>query len=58
MFRGVYIMIKILLGSLIGGVVGYLVYKFIGCHSGSCPITSSPVMSVLYGALIGSMLTR
>ncbi|MEI7941916.1 MAG: DUF6132 family protein [Candidatus Riflemargulisbacteria bacterium] len=51
-------MIKILLGSLIGGVVGYLVYKFIGCHSGSCPITSSPVMSVLYGALIGSMFTR
>ena len=51
-------MIKIILGVIIGGVLGYLVYHFIGCHSGTCPITSSPILSVLYGAVIGSMLMR
>lgn len=36
-----------------GGVFGYLYYRFIGCSSGACPLTSNPVTSVLYGALIG-----
>lgn len=39
-----------------GGVVGYLYYRFIGCSTGVCPITSQPVPSIIYGALIGAML--
>jgi hypothetical protein len=38
---------------LLGALGGFLYYNFIGCYSGSCPITSSPVMSTMYGALIG-----
>ncbi|MDD4293760.1 MAG: DUF6132 family protein, partial [Bacteroidales bacterium] len=29
---------------------------FIGCESGSCPITSSPLNSSIYGALLGALL--
>ncbi len=43
------------LGVLAGAVGGYLYYHFIGCTSGSCPITSQPVNSTLYGAMMGGL---
>lgn len=45
-----------LLGAAIGGAAGYAYYFYIGCVSGTCPITSSPVMSVIWGAVIGGLL--
>jgi len=44
---------NILLGILIGGVLGYLYYRLIGCSSGTCPITSNKYISTLYGAVMG-----
>lgn len=44
-----------IVGALIGGVGGYLYYYFIGCTSGSCSITSSPVNSTIYGMLLGGL---
>jgi hypothetical protein len=46
------------LGIIIGGVGGFLFYKFVGCSSGSCGITSSPYMSTIWGALSGWFLSR
>ena len=43
-------------GIIAGGVGGYLYYSFIGCSSGQCSITSSPVNSTLYGAMMGGLL--
>lgn len=45
-----------LLGALLGAAGGYLYWKFIGCSTGTCPITSSPTISTLYGVLMGSLL--
>lgn len=42
-----------ILGAALGAVGGYAYYHFIGCSSGSCPITSNPYMSVIFGAVIG-----
>jgi len=42
---------------VIGAAAGFLFYKFVGCSSGTCPITSSPVGSTLYGMLIGLVLS-
>ncbi len=40
-----------------GGVgLGYLYYYFIGCNSGTCPITSSPWGSMGVGGLMGLLL--
>ena len=41
---------------LIGAAAGYLYYAFIGCASGTCPITSNPYISTAYGAGMGLLL--
>ena len=46
----------VIIGALIGGVVGFLYWKFIGCSSGTCMITSKPLNSSLYGVLMGGLL--
>jgi hypothetical protein len=38
---------------VIGGAGGYLFYRLVGCKTGSCPITSSPWLSTIYGAVLG-----
>ncbi|MBP1675986.1 MAG: hypothetical protein H6Q20_545 [Bacteroidetes bacterium] len=43
-------------GIVTGAIGGYLYYHFVGCQSGTCPITSNPYISVIYGALIGYLL--
>jgi len=45
--------IKLLIFSSAGATLGFAYYYFIGCHSGSCPITSNPVISTLYGLMAG-----
>ena len=50
-------MVKMIIGAAIGGLLGFLYYKFIGCASGTCPITSKPLNSVLYGAVMGLLLS-
>jgi hypothetical protein len=39
---------------LIGGSAGFFYYKFVGCRN-SCAITSDPVRSVIWGALMGGI---
>lgn len=50
--------LKMIIGIFIGGALGYLYYKKIGCSSGTCPITSSARGSTIYGALIGLLLSN
>jgi len=49
-------MVRMILGPLIGAVAGFAYYKFIGCASGACPITSNPWVSTIYGAVMGFMI--
>lgn len=45
-----------IIGIAVGAIGGYLYYYFIGCSSsGTCPITSRPLNSTLYGALMGGL---
>ncbi len=50
-------MLKIIIGAAIGGVLGFLYYKLVGCSAGTCPITSKPLNSILYGATMGFLLS-
>ena len=44
------------IGAIIGAITGYLYYKHVGCASGTCRITSKPLNSTVYFALIGGLL--
>jgi hypothetical protein len=43
------------IGAVIGAIAGYFYWQQAGCSSGTCMITSKPVNSTLYGALMGSL---
>ena len=45
-----------LIGSILGAISGFLYWNFVGCSGGSCAITSSPVNSTIYGALMGFLI--
>jgi hypothetical protein len=44
------------LGVILGAIAGYAYYYFVGCASGTCAITSKPLNSTLYGAVMGGLL--
>ena len=41
----------------LGGLGGFAYYYFIGCQTGTCPITRNPYISTSYGMLIGLVLS-
>ncbi len=45
-----------LAGIAVGAVGGFLYYYYIGCASGTCAITSKPINSTIYGAVMGGLL--
>jgi len=45
-------------GLLLGACAGYLYYTYVGCSSGTCPITSKPLNSTLYGAMMGGLFVN
>lgn len=47
---------KTIIGIIFGGILGYCYYKFVGCVSGTCAITSNPINSTLYGAGMGALI--
>jgi hypothetical protein len=44
-----------IIGILTGAIGGYAYYHYVGCSSGTCPITSKPLNSTLYGSLMGGL---
>ena len=44
------------IGIVVGAIAGYLYYFYVGCVTGSCTITSKPLNSTLYGALMGGLV--
>jgi hypothetical protein len=47
---------KPIVGAIAGGLLGFAYYYFVGCKSGTCPITSNPYISILFGAVMGLLL--
>jgi hypothetical protein len=40
----------------VGAIGGFAYYYFIGCASGTCPISSNPYISTVYGTLMGMLV--
>ena len=47
-----------ILPAMAGAGGGYLYYRFIGCASGTCPITSNPWSSTVYGAVLVLLVSQ
>ncbi len=50
-------LVRAIIGIVIGAALGFAYYKFIGCSTGACPITSNPLSSSLYGAVLGLLMS-
>jgi hypothetical protein len=46
-----------LIGIVLGAIAGYLYWLQVGCVSGTCAITSKPINSTVYGALMGYLVS-
>ena len=40
-----------------GAVLGFAYQRVVGCRTGTCPITSNPYVSTIYGAVMGYLLS-
>lgn len=45
-----------LIGSVIGAIAGYVYWQQVGCVTGTCAITSKPLNSTIFGAMMGSLV--
>ena len=44
-------------GIILGAIGGYIYYIKIGCQAeGTCPITSNPALTMLWGAILGFLI--
>ncbi len=55
--RKVRRMLHLAVSIIGGGALGYAYYRFIGCASGTCPISSNPYISTIYGAVMGYLVS-
>lgn len=45
-----------IIGAVTGAAGGAVYYATIGCSSGSCPITSNPWLTTLWGGVMGYLI--
>jgi hypothetical protein len=56
MTRPKAMILRIVIGVVVGGGLGFAYYKFVGCSTGTCPLTSNPFISTLYGMVVGALV--
>lgn len=46
------------LNMVLGGIIGYAFYHYVGCANGTCIITGNPYVSTLYGIYMGWLISE
>ncbi|MBL7683817.1 MAG: hypothetical protein JNK00_10695 [Flavipsychrobacter sp.] len=45
----------VIIGVILGAIGGFAYWYFVGCANGTCMITSKPLNSSIYGAVMGGL---
>jgi hypothetical protein len=48
---------RIALSAVVGGALGFGYYKLVGCRTGACPLTATPLRAILYGSTFGLLFS-
>ncbi|NBP70521.1 MAG: hypothetical protein EBR30_21745 [Cytophagia bacterium] len=46
------------IAATVGATAGFVYWYYVGCNSGTCAITSSPINSSVYGGVMGILLVN
>ena len=49
-------LLKSVVGAAVGMAVGYVLYRFVGCKTGACPLTANPWVAMAIWGLMGLLL--
>lgn len=47
-----------IIGALAGALIGFSYWYFIGCTTNTCPMKSSPAITIIYGTIVGIFIAR
>jgi hypothetical protein len=50
-------LIRVVIGGVVGAGVGFLMYRFVGCRTGACPLTANPYVAMFVWGLMGVLIT-
>ena len=42
-----------IIGAVVGAALGFSYQRLVGCPTGTCPLTRTPWITTIYGALLG-----
>ena len=45
-----------IIGAALGAVAGFFYWKYVGCLTDTCSITSNPINTTIYFAIFGAVL--
>jgi thioredoxin 1 len=48
---------RVAIGVLVGGSLGFAYQKLVGCRTGGCPLTATPLRAITYGVVVGLIFT-
>ncbi len=51
-------LVRAIVGVVLGGLGGFALYRYVGCADGTCLITSSPWGSVVYCMILGFVVSQ
>lgn len=49
--------LKVVLGIVLGGLAGFLIYYYVGCKTDVCAAAANPYTTVITGSIFGFIMT-